>query len=125
MSVNNTVSVGSVILVGVSSFIITICVAIIIVAIIALLIQMCMSFGGTGWMQIFGYSWEYDYGSALGGTYDANLTPDKLPKFKIYYKDGINFTYVLFYSIFGSIFLGGITAIISGAILGIEDKTKK
>lgn len=87
-----------------------------ILSFLLLLTEFVMILSGSGWMQIFGYSWEFDRGEAIGGTYNEVPRISAIdPKHKTYYTGGLNLMYVGFYGLFGSLIVGIISGIIVAA----------
>ena len=85
-----------------------ICIVLAILSLLLFITEVCMLMFGYGWMQAFGYSWEFDSGEAIGGSYSGD-TPyhvnsiDK--KYNIYYKDGLNLPTVAIIGVIGSVIL--------------------
>lgn len=69
--------------------------------------QRIMIMSGTGWMQVFGYSWEFDQGAAFGGTYSEkpHFTSVLNSKYNRHYADGISLMTISLCGFFGSLIL--------------------
>jgi len=87
----------------------SVCITIAIIALILLTIEFFLVISGSGIMKLCGLSKEYDYGSAIFGTYNENpRVPDVGdPQ---YYSGGTNLGVILTVSALGFFCLGQVTS---------------